>query len=104
MGKKPSGPVPRQAANSGNHENQSNAPPSSLSSQKAKTVSENPVGGTVNDDSDKASKEVTTTDRDLCYSLSVISLLYCRLNKSSITKPTIAIELTTLSFFASCLP
>ena len=52
MGKKPSGPVPRQAANSGNHENQSNAPPSSLSSQKAKTVSENPVGGTVNDDSD----------------------------------------------------
>ena len=64
MGKEPSGTVPGQAANSGNHENQSNASPSSLSGKKAKTVSEHPLGGPVNDDSDKASKEVTTSDRD----------------------------------------
>lgn len=63
MGKGSSGPVTRQAANSGN-QSQSNAPPSSVSGQKAKTVSEHPLGGPVNGDSDKASGEVTTTDRD----------------------------------------
>ena len=55
MGKEPSGTVPGQAANSGNHENQS------LPEQKAKSVSDHPLGGSVNDDSDKANKEVTTT-------------------------------------------
>ena len=92
MVKEPSGATPGQAANCGNHENQSNAPPSSLSGKKAKTVSEHPLGGPVNDDSDKARKEVTTTDRDLCHSLSVSSFLFCRLNNR------LQNQLTVLSF------
>ena len=55
MGKEPCGPAPSQAANSENHENQS------LLEREAKTVSEQPVGGSVNDDSDKANDDVTTT-------------------------------------------
>ena len=61
MVKEPSGATPGQAANCGNHENQSNAPPSSLSGKKANTVSEHPLGGSVNDNSVKENQEVTTT-------------------------------------------
>lgn len=64
MGKESSGPITRQAANRGN-ENQLSAIPSSVSEQKAKAVSEDPLSGRVNDDNDKVSKEVTTTDREL---------------------------------------
>lgn len=63
MGKESSGPVTRQAANRGN-ENQLSAMPS-VSGQKAETVSEDPLSGPVNDDSDRVSKEVTTTDPEL---------------------------------------
>jgi len=62
--KKSTGPVTRQAANRGN-QNQSNASPSSVSGRKTETVSEHPLGSPVNDDSDKARKEVTTSDRNL---------------------------------------
>lgn len=64
MGKGSSGPVTRQAAHRGN-QNQSNAPPSSVSGRKTETVSEHPLGNPVNDDSDKVSKGLTTTDRAL---------------------------------------
>ena len=61
MGNELSGPVTRQAANRGN-ENQLSAV-SSVSGQKAETVSEDPLRGPVNDDSDKVSKEVTTSQK-----------------------------------------
>ena len=65
MVKKSTGPVTRQATNRGNQNSKSNASPSSVSGRKAETVSEHPLGSPVNDDSDKARKEVTTSGRDL---------------------------------------